>query len=520
MNNLGDLIGGGGGEPDRVALVDLGLADLAGARPAFPALRQFTYAELDRMAAAVAGKLATLGHARGDRIALLGANSGEYLVAYAGIVRAGLVAVPINFKLPAAAISRIIEDSGSRLVFCDAARAPALPAGQARVILDSTEPELGFAAFLDFTPAPSVEPHDGELAMFLYTSGSSGHPKGVMLSHAAHLWVARTRAAAGNFADQRLLVAAPLYHMNALGVTLFAFAAGATIVLMPQFQAAAYIEAIERCRCTFLTSVPSMIAMMLRETPQVAEADLSSVRAIRMGSAPVSRALMAQVRQHFPSAAITNAYATTEAGPIVFGPHPQGLATPELSLGCRHPGVELKLVAGSGAMRGQSLDGAAEGVLHIRSPALMTGYHALPEATRRAFDADGFYITGDILRRDADGFYYFVGRGDDMFVSGGENIFPGEIERMLERHGAIEQAVVLGVPDDVKGTKPVAFVVTRSGYRLAEEDVKAHALANGPAYAHPRRVWLLDKLPLAGTNKIDRQQLYQLATADIARRPL
>jgi acyl-CoA synthetase (AMP-forming)/AMP-acid ligase II len=143
----------------------------------------------------------------------------------------------------------------------------------------------------------------------------------------------------------------------------------------------------------------------------------------------------------------------------------------------------------------------------MRCPALMNGYHKLPEATARAMTKDGFYITGDVFRRDAAGFYYFVGRADDMFVSGGENVYPGEVEKLLERHPDIHQAAVVPVEDELKYRKPVAFVVPRPGALPSEAEVKAFALANAAPYLHPRRVWFLPEMPLAGTNKIDRRAL-------------
>jgi len=301
-----------------------------------------------------------------------------------------------------------------------------------------------------------------------------------------------------DLAEHRLLIAAPLYHMNALALAMLAAAAHATIVLMPQFSAREYIAAIEKYRCTWLTAVPPMMAMMLREKDLLERTDLSSVRILRMGSAPVSASLMARLRALFPKASIVNAYGTTEAGPVVFGPHPAGLPQPELSLGYPHPGVALRL---------------GEGVLQMKCPALMTGYHKLPEATRAAFTEDGYYITGDVFSADENGFYSFVGRVDDMFVSGGENIYPSEVEKMLERHPAVEQAAVIPVPDEIKGTKPVAFVVLKRGGTAEEEELKRYALANAPAYQHPRRVWFLPELPLAGTNKVDRKALARLAEA-------
>ena len=141
----------------------------------------------------------------------------------------------------------------------------------------------------------------------------------------------------------------------------------------------------------------------------------------------------------------------------------------------------------------------------MRCPAVMNCYHKLPDATRKAITPDGFYITGDVFRRDANDFFYFVGRADDMFVCGGENIYPGEVEKMLERHPAVHQACVVPVPDELKAHKPVAFVVPRA--TVTEDEITAFALANAPAYQHPRRVWFLHELPLASTNKIDRKRL-------------
>jgi len=249
-----------------------------------------------------------------------------------------------------------------------------------------------------------------------------------------------------------------------------------------------------------------MMAMMLREEVLLASADLSAVKALRMGSAPVSPGLADSLRAAFPGAAISNGYGTTEAGPVVFAPHPRGLEQPILSVGCAHPEVELRLVGPAGRP-------ADEGVLEMRCPALMNGYHNLPDATRKAMTADGYYVTGDLFRRDAEGFHYFVGRVDDMFVCGGENVYPGEVEKMLERHPAIHQACVVPIADEIKWQKPVAFVVVRPGATLDEREVKEFALAHAPAYQHPRRVWFLDALPLAGTNKIDRRALIARAEA-------
>jgi acyl-CoA synthetase (AMP-forming)/AMP-acid ligase II len=251
-----------------------------------------------------------------------------------------------------------------------------------------------------------------------------------------------------------------------------------------------------------------MVAMMLRETAALKATDLSSVEFVRMGSAPVSAALMAALHEALPRASVTNAYGTTEAGPVVFGPHPKGLPQPELSVGYPHPLVSLRLVDGGNS-------DAAQGVLEMKCPALMLGYHNRPDVAP-PLTPDGFYITGDVFRRDADGFHYFVGRVDDMFVSGGENIYPADVERMLERHPDIAQAAVVPIDDDIKGQKPVAFVIKKPGRALDDDAVKRFALANAPAYQHPRFVWFVDELPLASTNKLDRAALHAMAEERMA----
>jgi long-chain acyl-CoA synthetase len=491
FTNLGDLIRRDR-DPDKVALVDLGGSEVA---------RTVTYARLDVMANGVARALARRGLARGDRIAILSVNRAEYLACYFGIMRAGFVAVPVNYKLPRDNIHFILRDAGAKLLFCDEPRARDAPEGLSCVQFGG-DGGAGFEHFLAPGPWQAVVPRPREPAMFLYTSGSTGIPKGVVLSHQSHIWVVETRLSPG-LDRHRYLIAAPLYHMNALALSMLACAAHATIVLLPQFTARAYIEAIARHRCTWLTAVPPMMAMMLQEKELLAATDLTCVEFVRMGSAPVSRSLMEAIHQTLPQASVTNAYGTTEAGPVVFGPHPGGLAQPQMSVGYPHPQVGVRLVAGGNR-------NADEGVLEMQCPALMNGYHNRPQL-EPPFTADGFYITGDVFRRDRDGFHYFIGRTDDMFVSGGENIYPADVERTLERHPAVAQAAVVPVDDEIKGQKPVAFVVRRPGHTPSADDVKRFALANAPAYAHPRFVWFVDELPLASTNKLDRAALRRLA---------
>jgi acyl-CoA synthetase (AMP-forming)/AMP-acid ligase II len=489
--NLGDVVAGAPA-PDRIALIDLH-------DPAGP--RQWSFEALDRAAAAVARGLLAHGGRRGDRVAILAANRAEYLTTFLGTLRAGLVAVPVNLKLPAAAIEHILRDAGAGLVFVDRERRSAVPPGPAVV-------ELGaeLEAFASPGAFASVPAGPDEVAMILYTSGSSGLPKGVPLTHAGALWTTEQRLrATPDLESHRLLVAAPLYHMNALWITcVVAFPGRASVVMLPRFSARPYIEAIGRHRCTWLTAVPTMMALVIQEPAALAATDRTSVRRIAVGSAPLTQALIDRIKAAFPGASVSNGWGTTESGPVAFGPHPLGVPRPDIALGYPVDGVDVRLAAGDAR-------DADEGVLQIRTPALMPGYLNLPQKTAEVMTADGYYVTGDVMRRDADGFYYFVGRADDMFVCGGENIYPGEVETMLERHPGIRQACVVAVPDDVKGAKPVAFVVRTGEEAPSAEAVKQWALANAPAYQHPRHVEFVGELPLAGTGKIDRKALTEQA---------
>ena len=491
LTNLGDLIDRTK-NPDAIALIDC---------LHWNAPREFTHGEIDRLVNACARGLQRHGLKRGDSVAILSANRAEFLIAYFAIMRAGMVAVPVNHKFPRDTIEFVLSDSAARLAFCDHERRASVPDGIPVVQFDAPE---GWQAFLDPGDFETVQPAPGEAAMILYTSGSTGRPKGVPLSHAGHLWAVQTRLRGGPYVKDRLIVAAPLFHMNGLGTSKFVFASHASMVLLPQFDAKRYIEAIGRYKVTWLTSVPTMLAMVVREKETLASTDLSSVRFVRMGSAPSTQKLLDDIRRTFPKGVVSNAYGTTEAGPVMFGPHPDGRAKSDMALGWPLPQVEVRIIDAAGKE-------ADEGVLWIRTPANMVGYLNLPEKTREVLTPDGWYVSGDVFSRDASGAYTFVGRADDMFVCGGENIYPGEVEHMLERHPDILQSCVVPVPDELKGEKPYAFVVLRKGATLTEEEVKQYALANAPAYQHPRRVEFMKEFPLAGTNKIDRKVLRERA---------
>ena len=483
-------------DSERAAIIDL-------YDPVNP--REFSFRAFDAGCDAVAGGLDAAGAAPGDRVGILALNRVEYLMTLFGAMRAGCVPVMINVKLPAGTTHFIIRDSGAGIVFGDAAFTDLCPAGVRFVSFDGDGPD-GFAGFVRPGPRATHEPAPGDIAEQPYTSGSTGRPKGVLLAHAGQCWMIDQLVASRDMrADDCSVISAPLYHKNGLLAVKSALAAGGRVVIFARFDAEQYIRAIERYRLTILTGVPTMYALILQRRDLLAKTDLGSVRACSMGSAPASDNLLDTLAETFPEAALNLNYGVTEGGPILFSwKHPGGLGRPRMTVGHPLPGVEIRLAGGPGP---------DQGVVHVRSPGVMEGYHNLAEATAACLD-DGWFDTGDILSRDADGWYYFIGRADDMFVCAGENIYPGEVEAMLERHPDVQQAVVVPAPNELKAHVPYAFVVPRPDAAIDEDAVKRHALANAPAYAHPRRVIFVDSLPLSGTNKIDRKELAARAAAE------
>lgn len=437
----------------------------------------YSYADLRRISDTVAASLSEQ-FGTGEKIALVGINSGAWMATFLGIMKAGLVAVPVNPKLPVFRIREILEDSGARLVFAD---------DEMKVPLSGTIPVRDFDTSGN-RPFMAVVPKDRQPALILYTSGTTGKPKGVVLSHQSHVWTAEARVKTMSLSDEVTLIAAPLFHMQALALAFWVLASGGKAVLLPRFSTTAYLDAIETYKATFITAVPPMIEAILRDDG-IPFADLSSVRVIRLGSAPVVPGLYQRIATIVPFAAILVGYGTTESGPVTFGSHPEGLPMPSLSYGYPHPEVDVRLNDDS--------------VLEIKSPALMNGYYNRPELS--PFTEDGYYVTKDVFKRDGKGFYTFVGRIDDMFVSGGENIYPGEVEEVLASHPDVVNSCVVPIDDEIKGKKPVAFVVRHGG--VTEENLKRYVLDHAAPHVHPRQIWFVDSFPLTDTNKVDRKRL-------------
>ncbi|WP_151447899.1 class I adenylate-forming enzyme family protein [Lacisediminimonas profundi] len=485
-NNIGEL-SDPGEQPDRPAIIDLRDRD----KP-----RTYTYAEFDGYCGGVSHALVAAGLKRGARVAIASLNRAEFLFAYFGIQRAGMVVVPINIKLPKDRIDYILDDAAIEFAFVDGASRVQLD-GRVPVIDFDGDDDQGFSSRVKPARFDTVKVGEQEIGQIIYTSGSTGNPKGVLLPHSGQLWVVSRTALPATPEPERYLLAQPLFHMNGLILAKRTFASRGTLVILPSFDVSTYVDTLERYQINALSAIPTMFARIFRNPELLEKRDLSSLRRVSLASAPMTLALWERIKAALPGVRLTHGYGSTEAGAGNFGPHPDGRPSPPLSVGYATPETEIRLVDGPDEN---------EGVLVSRNPAMFTGYQNLPEKTAEVLQ-DGWYYSGDIMRRDEDGFYFFVGRADDMFVCSGENIHPGEVEKMLEKHPQVRQACVVPLSDEERGQMPVAFLVPKPGTQINFEDIKAFALANGPAYHYPRRVQVVDELPLAGTAKVDRNLL-------------
>lgn len=492
--------------------------------PSAPAVLQgdttLTFAELDARCNRLANALRELGVAVGDRVALMFGNDFRFLESLFAPMRLGAVAVPLNTRMGDDALQYVIDDAEASVLIANAAmagRALAIAArlpGVKHLIVEGAPAGACALAYEPLLSASSpvlarraTDPD--EICMQPYTSGSTGKPKGVLLAHGGQVWnsdVLRKSLLCDH--TERALVAVPLFHKNAMAGAVKPFLiAGGSLVILTGFDPLEVIRAIERYRITYLTGVPAMYKMVLAEREALARHDVGSIRYAVCGSAEVPEELLAKFRQVF-RAPIAESYGLTEGGPVPLANNRWALKK-RGSCGTEIPGCEVKLVDETG--REVGVDEVGE--LITRNPGVAKGYWKLPEVTAQKL-RDGWLHSGDLLRRDADGYFYFVGRKDDMFNVAGENVYPKEVEDLLLRHPNLRDACVVPAPHPLKGVVPVAFVVERERGRTTEDEVKRFCLDHGAPYAHPRRVVFLEALPLGGTGKLDRNALKARARAE------
>ncbi|MGC9671213.1 acyl-CoA synthetase [Planosporangium sp. 12N6] len=488
--------------PGRTALVD--------------PYRSLTYAELADRTARYAGALRRLGTGPGDRVAYLGMNAVEVFETFFAAWLLGAIAVPLNYRLSGPEIRHLLDDSGASTLVHSAdtdaliAAAP-LPAGlRVLAVHPASRPAggLDYEAEIAAGPALVEEPPVGfdDPAILLYTSGTTGKPKGAVLTHGNLTWnTVNYLAHVDVLSTDRALCIAPLFHCVGLSqLTLPTLFKGGSVELLPKADPERVLERVSSARITGFSAVPTMLQMMC-EHPAWDTADLSSLTLVQYGGSPVQERVARAWLDR--GVRLLQGYGMTEASPGVYMSTHDGTVARPTAVGVPHFFTDVALLR----------DGRTEPVggepaeLVVRGPHVFAGYWNQPEETAAGFVDGRWFRTGDVLRVDDDGWAYVVDRVKDMYISGGENVYPAEVEAVMLRLDAVANCAVVGVADRRWGEVGVGYVQLRDGATLTEAALRAHLQANLARYKVPKYLEFVPELPRNATGKIRRVELRRRA---------
>jgi acyl-CoA synthetase (AMP-forming)/AMP-acid ligase II len=481
---------------------------------------RLSYLELDSRVDQLCAGLTGLGLARGDRVAALLGNRQEFIILYLACARLGLVFVPINPRLSEREVGFIVEDCDASVFVADSDRASAATATKDSpphvvTLADDSTDALTFQDLLITPPGSPTNPRDGRSSQrapvtVIYTSGTTGRPKGVMLTHGGQASYVRSAVAVGLFQPgDRVLIQVPLATAAGTAIQVPpAIHVGATLVLLDAFKAAKSLAMIEAERISCFVAPPTMFILQL-DLPEFDQFDLSSIRQMITGAAPVSTELAARIVDAFPGA-LSNSYGATETGGLVTyvpadAPRDKVIGTCGISL----PGCEVRIVNEAR----EPLGSGVLGEIAVRAGSVMRGYLDASEASKPVLDADGYWYSGDIGKRDSEGYVSVVGRKKEMYIRGGFNISPAEVEGVLQAHPGVAMCAVAPYPDPVLGERGRAFVVPKGEEKPDRGELKVFCEARLADYKVPDEIVFVETLPTTGPGKIDRRALRELAAA-------
>jgi len=467
--------------------------------------REWTYRELHERATRVAHLLASHGVGRGDRVAYLGANHPAFLEVLFGTGQLGAVFVPLNWRLAAPELAYILGDSGARVLVFAPAHAASVTRVRELVDLPVAVPvgEEYESALAAAGADPVDEPVDpDETCLLMYTSGTTGRPKGAMLTHANLTWNTVNLLIDVDLAgDEVTLVAAPMFHVAALNQTVLpTLLKGGRVILVPAFDPEQALDLIARHRVTFVFGVPTMFLAMSR-APGWTGADLSSVRSAICGGAPVPEAVITAYQQR--GVTFMQGYGLTEASPGVLFLRRDASVRKAGSAGTPVFFADVRLERPDGDAAGPG----EPGEILVRGPNVMAGYWQRPGDTAAVLPPGGWLRTGDIGMADGEGYVYVRDRTKDLIISGGENVYPAEVEDALYRHPAVADCAVIGVPDQRWGEVGRAVVVPRAGAEVSAADLLAFLAGRIARFKVPKSVVFTDALPRTASGKVLKSEL-------------
>jgi len=474
--------------------------------------KTWTYAELQNRFDRLAAALKAAGVCRGDRVAFIGFNQPAFFETMFAAARLGAIFVPLNFRLTGPELGYIINDAGVHTLVADSAHRSVIEGIRTslpcRNYLSADADAANWTSLAAITsgaaPLGDVAPiGEGEVAIIMYTSGTTGRPKGAMLTH-DNIWWNNSMSLLTIDAHENdvTLVVAPLFHIGGLNVTtLSAFQKGAEVVLHRAFDPARWIEDIMKYKVTTAFAVPAML-LAVSQNPAFASADFGSVRTIICGGAPVPEPLLhLYAKRGMP---INQGYGLTETAPMLTFLTSEWGAAKLGSAGKAGFFIDVTLMDAENKFLHEP---GARGEVVARGPNIMKGYWNKPEATAAAIDAAGWFHTGDVGYFDADGFLYICDRVKDMIITGGENVYPAEVEAVLYAHPAIAEVAVLGQPDEKWGEAVVAVATLKPGQSLTLEALRAWGTERLARYKLPTRLEIIDVLPRNPAGKVLKFEL-------------
>ncbi len=481
---------------------------------------QLSFDQINCMARRIGNTLRKLGVTRGERVALMLPNSSHFVIAYFGILKLGAVCVPLDPRLKGEEIRGIIENAKIKVCitsgelydnfasFLKKHSRVTIVVGKSTHV--SEEECISFEEIVgDETLSEEVEVEVGpnEEALYLYTSGTIGIPKGVVLTFNNLRLFPETLSEMYNTNESEVMgCILPMSHISGPILCNELVDKGSTLVIFNQIRPDKVLATVEKHRVTWFHAVPPIFQAILR-IPQLSEYDVSSLRFIAMMGTSIPLDLLQSFKKQFPSIKVIQGYGLTETSPFITLVPPEYERQKMGSMGVAVPHAEIKLVDG----KGKEVAVGEGGELIVKGPMVMKGYHHNPEATRERIK-DGWLYTGDLCRKDEDGFYYYLGRKDDMIIVGGLNVFPFEVESILTAHPQVVEAAAVGIPAKERGKIIKAVVVVAPGSSLTEKELISFCRNKLANYKVLKTIELWKTLPKTSTGKIARRLLVNAAS--------
>ncbi len=497
--------------PDRLAIVFEG--------------NRYTFSQLNERVNRLASALLNLGVAKGDRVAMLQVNCNQHVEVYFAVAKIGAIYVPLNFRAKGDELTYMLNSAEAKALFAGerytslvASIKPDVPSLQHLVSVESKHD--GMPYYEDLISSASADEvtadiDDDDTTMLVYTAGTTGFPKGVMLAHSSFaLYVLENVMPADPVIEERNILTVPLYHVAGLQAVMAAIYGGRTLVMERQFEPGEWMGLVAGEKANRAMMVPTMLKQLL-DHPDFGKHDLSSLKVITYGAAPMPLEVIKKALDVFPGVSFINAFGQTETASTIttLSPEDHVISGTEeekerklkrlSSIGKPMSDVEMKVID----EEGRDLPVGEVGEIVARGPRVMTGYWKDDEKTSKTIDKDGWVHTGDVGYVDDDGYFYLSGRSSDIIIRAGENIAPEELEAALRTYPKVDDAAVIGVPDEVWGEEPRAIVVLKKGETATAEEIMEHCRQKLASYKRPRSVIFVDELPRNPMGKVLKRVL-------------